>query len=406
MAGDRGQRAARPPSRSRAESASSRSPRSTARPRLVISGDRGGRRGDPRQLGGAGQEDQAPRRLPRLPLAPDRADAARSSPRLRPDLTSKRPEIPIVSNLTGELLSAEQATDPAYWVPPRCASRCASPSRSRPCTSQGARAFLELGPDPVLCAMARGDAGGGRRSEAAFARHPARGTDEAEALRPPLADAHAAGAQARLGGLLRGHAAPSASPLPTYPFQRKRYWLASSAGAADAARDRPSDRRAPAARRRRSRTPTGEGLTLTGRISLATHPWLADHAVAGTVLLPGTAFLELALQAAEQVGAESVEELTLQAPLVLPERGSGGDPGLGLRPRRGGPARDRDPLPPRGRGGASGPRTPAAPSPSSPPRAPSPSTPGPPRAPSRSRSIPLRRPRRGTASSTAPPSRA
>ncbi|MFD0386218.1 hypothetical protein ACFQ2B_38980 [Streptomyces stramineus] len=40
-----------------------------------------------------------------------------------------------------------------------------------------------------------------------------------------------------------------------------------------------------------------DGFLLTGRISLSTHPWLADHTVAGTVLLPGTAFLELALQA-------------------------------------------------------------------------------------------------------------
>ncbi|MFG2848997.1 polyketide synthase dehydratase domain-containing protein, partial [Kitasatospora sp. NPDC048296] len=61
---------------------------------------------------------------------------------------------------------------------------------------------------------------------------------------------------------------------------------------------------------------------LTGRLSLTTHPWLADHAVNGTVILPGTAFVELALQAGEQVGHELVEELTLHAPLVLPTQGA------------------------------------------------------------------------------------
>src|SRR5258706_429878 len=65
-----------------------------------------------------------------------------------------------------------------------------------------------------------------------------------------------------------------------------------------------------------------EGLLLTGRLSVATHPWLADHAVGDTVLLPGTAFIELALRAGAEVGATSVEELTLQAPLILTEAGA------------------------------------------------------------------------------------
>ena len=67
----------------------------------------------------------------------------------------------------------------------------------------------------------------------------------------------------------------------------------------------------------------GEGLLLTGRLSLQTHPWLADHAVAGIVLLPGTAFLELALRAAD-AGRRSrpSRSSTLQAPLLLPEGGA------------------------------------------------------------------------------------
>ncbi|WP_143671047.1 polyketide synthase dehydratase domain-containing protein, partial [Streptomyces sp. b84] len=58
----------------------------------------------------------------------------------------------------------------------------------------------------------------------------------------------------------------------------------------------------------------------TSRLSLHTHPWLTDHTVADTVLLPGTAFVEMAVRAAQHVGAGGVEELTLAAPLVLPER--------------------------------------------------------------------------------------
>nr|WP_250847812.1 polyketide synthase dehydratase domain-containing protein [Streptomyces hygroscopicus] len=59
-----------------------------------------------------------------------------------------------------------------------------------------------------------------------------------------------------------------------------------------------------------------DGLLLTGRLSLRTHPWLADHVVAGAVLLPGTAFVELAVRAGDQVGCDVVEELTLRGGVV------------------------------------------------------------------------------------------
>ncbi|MGW7050073.1 polyketide synthase dehydratase domain-containing protein, partial [Streptomyces avermitilis] len=65
----------------------------------------------------------------------------------------------------------------------------------------------------------------------------------------------------------------------------------------------------------------GDGCLLTGRLSLRTHPWLAGHAVGGVVLLPGTAFAELALLAGESVGCDHVDELTLHTPLVIPEVG-------------------------------------------------------------------------------------
>ncbi|WP_243713448.1 type I polyketide synthase, partial [Actinomadura sp. 6K520] len=60
----------------------------------------------------------------------------------------------------------------------------------------------------------------------------------------------------------------------------------------------------------------------SGRVSLQSHPWLADHAVHGTVLFPGTAFVDLALHCGEQAGLPHVEELTLQSPLYLPEQGA------------------------------------------------------------------------------------
>ncbi|WP_223839895.1 type I polyketide synthase [Nocardiopsis deserti] len=108
--------------------------------------------------------------------------------------------------------------------------------------------------------------------------------------------------------------------LPTYAFQEESYWLRPTAVAANATGLGLIDTEHPLLG---ASVPLadGDGLVLTGRLSLATHPWLADHAVMGTVLLPGTAFVELALHAGEQVDCAHLEELTLEAPLVLPENG-------------------------------------------------------------------------------------
>ncbi|WP_348983232.1 polyketide synthase dehydratase domain-containing protein, partial [Streptomyces sp. Root1310] len=57
-------------------------------------------------------------------------------------------------------------------------------------------------------------------------------------------------------------------------------------------------------------------------MSLRTHPWLVDHAVAGTVLLPGTAFVELAIRAGDEAGCGRLDELTLESPLVVPTEGT------------------------------------------------------------------------------------
>ncbi|EME97588.1 type I polyketide synthase [Streptomyces mobaraensis NBRC 13819 = DSM 40847] len=112
--------------------------------------------------------------------------------------------------------------------------------------------------------------------------------------------------------------------LPTYPFQRRRYWLDDSpaTGDVDSAGLGAVDHPLLAAA---VELPDGDGVLYSGRLSARTHPWLADHTVLGRTLLPGTACLELALWAAERAGCGLVEELTLHAPLVV------GDAGVRLR---------------------------------------------------------------------------
>ncbi|MGW3078798.1 type I polyketide synthase, partial [Kitasatospora sp. NPDC001132] len=229
-------------------------------------------------------------------------------------LTYSAPRIPVVSNVTGDMATAEELCSPEYWVRHvRQAVRFADGMRAL--EAKGVTTFVELGPDGVLSAMGQECVDGGVFVPALRAERP-----EPRTAVSALATAFAHGAAADWSSLA-SRAGARRVDLPTYAFERESFWLhvpslagdMTAAGLGEA--DHPLLGAAVA-------LADAEGFLFTGRLSVESHPWLADHVVLGSVIVPGTAFVELAVRAGDQVGCSLVEELTLEAPLVLP--GSGG----------------------------------------------------------------------------------
>ncbi|MCZ4611340.1 SDR family NAD(P)-dependent oxidoreductase, partial [Streptomyces sp. Lzd4kr] len=109
--------------------------------------------------------------------------------------------------------------------------------------------------------------------------------------------------------------------VPTYSFQRRRFWPEPSLPVKDAIALGLEPVGHPLLGAVVS--PAGsDGVVLTGRLSLASHPWLADHTVHGRSLLPGAAMAELALRAGEEYACRRLAELTLGTPLIAPDEGA------------------------------------------------------------------------------------
>ena len=245
-------------------------------------------------------------------------------------LSFAEPRIPIVSNVTGEAVSDELCRA-EYWVR-HARETVRFHDGVRWLAAQGVRGLLELGPDGVLSAMSReclaelgrgegrGGSGGGERGPVAAVPVLRGERPEVPAFLGALAELWTQGIDVDWAASSRGADARRVD-LPTYAFQRERYWLdvptrgAGDMGAVGQARsDHPLLGAAVA-------LADDGGWLFTGRISLSTHAWLADHAVLGVALLPGTALVELALHAGGRVGCEVLQELVLEAPLALGEQG-------------------------------------------------------------------------------------
>ncbi|WP_435840153.1 type I polyketide synthase [Streptomyces antimycoticus] len=229
------------------------------------------------------------------------------------------PRIAVVSNVTGEA-AGEELCSPEYWVRHvRRAVRFGDGIRFL--AERKVTRCVEIGPAGVLSAMGQEClAEAGTDTDLAFVPLLRKDRSEAESLLAGVGRVHAHGGEVDWEKVFAGRGARRVE-LPTYAFQRQRYWLDAPATVGDVASAGLGAAGHPLLGAAVELAGT-DGLVLTGRLSTRGQPWLADHAVLDAVLFPGTAFLELAIQAGDQVGCDRVEELTLQAPLILPERGA------------------------------------------------------------------------------------
>ncbi|MFF3852969.1 SDR family NAD(P)-dependent oxidoreductase [Micromonospora sp. NPDC002575] len=230
----------------------------------------------------------------------------------------RAPRLPIVSNLTGRVAEATEITSPEYWVRHvREAVRFGDSVTTL--LGLGVTAFVEVGPDATLTAMAA-DTPAERPVHLVAALR--RDQPETTGIVTALARLHVTGTPVDWAAwFTHTGGRPRTVDLPTYAFQRQRYWLDAGPSGADASG--LGVRSAPHPLLTAELVTAADDTRLYGgRLSVRTQPWLADHVVWGTVVVPGTALVEMALHAGAQAACDTLEELTLAAPLVLPEQGA------------------------------------------------------------------------------------
>ncbi|HXS32744.1 MAG TPA: type I polyketide synthase [Solirubrobacterales bacterium] len=227
--------------------------------------------------------------------------------------------IPFHSTVTGEALDTA-GLGPEYWYRNLREPVLFEPV-IRSLLEQGRRSFLEIAPHPVLSFGTHetiDDALPGARAAVLGTLRREDGGPERFSI--SLAEAHAHGAALDWATLFGG-ADAGAVTLPTYAFERSRYWLPPAASDSDPRAIGQAGAEHSLLGASLS-TAVGEQLLLTGRISLSSHPWLAEHRLAGAALVPAGVFLDLALWVGEQAGCEVIEKLELREPLFLPEQGA------------------------------------------------------------------------------------
>ena len=246
--------------------------------------------------------------------------------RLMSDLAGLAPvsgAVPMYSSVSGARIDTA-GLDAGYWY--RNLRQTVEFERAtRALSEDGFTVFVEVSPHPVLT-MAVGDTLGEDVVVTGTLRRDEGGL---ERFLLSAAELFVRGVPVVWDGLFAG-AGPRRVELPTYAFQRRRYWPQPSLVAGDVAAAGLVSAGHPLLGAVVS-VPGSSTVVLTSRLSLRAQPWLVDHAVHGTVLFPGTGFVELAVRGADAAGAGGLRELIVEAPLVHPGAGQCSGAGGGRR---------------------------------------------------------------------------
>ncbi|MEU4550110.1 type I polyketide synthase, partial [Nonomuraea dietziae] len=224
--------------------------------------------------------------------------------------------IAFCSSLAGQFIEPARLTA-GYWYD-NLRNPVLFDEAIRACAGPGTPLFIEVSPHPVLGADAD-DSCHAAGITAGVCASLRRGAGDWPRFLAALAHAWVLGAGVDWLTALGPAPHPTADP-PTYAFERRRYWLG----------DHEAPGRPTGAGIEGSRHPllaavvpvAGDAYVLSGQLSARSAPWLADHAVEGGVLLPGAAFTELALEGGAHAGCGRLDELVIEAPLLLEENGS------------------------------------------------------------------------------------
>ncbi|MEV6071523.1 type I polyketide synthase [Nocardia sp. NPDC052001] len=211
----------------------------------------------------------------------------------------------LVSDATGAPITAAELSDPSYWVRHlRGTVRFADAVAAL--RAEGVGIILELGADAVLTPMVSATLADDTDPWAAVAA-VRNGRDEIATVLSAAATVHANGHRVEWTAIVSRQRRIA---LPTYAFRYERFWATTTAATEPGHGAHPLLATT-------VRLASGDGVIATGRLSIQDQPWLAEHVVSGRIYVPGTALAELALHVADAVGADAVDELVIETPLVL-----------------------------------------------------------------------------------------
>ncbi|MFE4060790.1 SDR family NAD(P)-dependent oxidoreductase [Streptomyces sp. NPDC059096] len=226
--------------------------------------------------------------------------------------------VPFFSTVTGELVDGSEL-DAAYWY-----RNLREPVRFEPVVrslmERGFDTFVEVSPHPVITAAVE-DIAAGTGATAVTGGTLRR--DEGGLDRFLLSAGHLSvcGVRVDWGALFAGRGLRTVA-LPTYAFQRERYWLSGGGTTGDVAAYGLTATGAHPLLGAVVELPDSGGVVVSGRLSVQDQPWLAGHRVLGEVVVPGAALVEMAIRAGDEVGCPDLEELVIQVPLVLAGTGA------------------------------------------------------------------------------------